>query len=1244
MVRVGLVTDATRRGGVKVRLALLLGAIGALGALLALAHPTPARAARGHGVLPYLDKRRTPAERAADLVARMTTMEKASQMVSSQSPAIPRLGVHAYGWWNESLHGVSRLQLAPDATTSPLVNTMSYPSDLALGSSWDPALMYREATAISDEAREIVPGNALDLDFFAPTINLARDPRWGRNDETFSEDPLLTAAMGAQYVDGMEGMDARGRPLRQGGGYLKAIATLKHYAANDSEINRLTGSSDLDERTLREYDTAPFRQIIQEAHPGAVMSAFNDVNGVPSTANAHLLDTLARQTFGFGGYVTSDCDSIEGLVAYHHWRPRGWGRPVNQTEAHAIANASGTDLNCTVPNGDRLTNRNVLPAAVGEGIRTPSDSYNVGDLDSSLVRLFTARIELGEFDSIASEPWVKAARARVPAGTWTNSDANHAMTETPARLELARQVADRTLVLLKNAVTTRKDGSAGTLLPLQVPRSGPFRVAVIGSLANRSDMYLGGYSSIQGPAGVAHEVTPYEGIRRAIQAINPSATVDFYDGFTGGATAAGLVNISPAAVSAAANYDDVIVYAGTDRSTAAEDFDRTSLALPGAQAQLIADVAAVNPNTIAVMETIGQVDLDTFAGRVPAILWSSYNGERKGDALADVLLGKYDPSGHLPFTWYQSAAQLPPITDYRIRPGVGTAGRTYMYFRGPIEYPFGYGLSYTTFKLSKLRIDHPVAGANDTVHVSLDVTNTGSASGKDLVQLYLTPPRAAARIQPSIKRLEGFQQVPLAPGHTRTVTLTLRVGDLAFFSQAAGRNVLFDGRYGVQISSSALGRDVQLGGWLTVRGKPLPAPSVVSAKPTMPGDARRGIQSRVMFPQDTVVLPQLTVSMNDESLYGHIGPGRNRALPRAARVHYATDDPRVVAVARDGTIHTLAPGVATVTATVAYNGTRKSTQFVMRVVSELEQLKVDGKPLPGFNPDTYDYDVIVPVPPKKPKQPKRRNGKGAPKRPSTPTLPAVPRISVLAPKRPSRVRIAQAGTVPGVGQVTITGRDGIAFTYHVYFARPPTSDEFPSGAPGKQWTWIRSDPANVHPAPGSLVIAAEPGDIVDHTARNILVQPALGDWTIQSRLTVSVPPHAETQQAGIIAYQDDGDFLKLDWEFSAGAARISETTTDSLSGAPVTQTLATVPTAGLLTGTVWLRMVKHGRRFATYYSADGVHFIPLYSVGASLSDVQVGLFTSAGASTLGDMSVAFDYLRVASSGLTLGSNGSLTIR
>src|SRR4051812_19641854 len=189
----------------------------------------------------YQDPSYSFSERAADLVSRMTLAEKASQMVSSQARAIPRLGIPAYGWWNEALHGVSRLQTNPSGNATTLTNTTSYPIDLALGSSWDPDLMYREASAISDEAREVVPDNVRDLDFYSPTINLARDPRWGRNDETFSEAPFLTAAIASQFVNGMEGKDQQGRLLPEGGGYPKAITTLKHFAANNSEVNRRTG-------------------------------------------------------------------------------------------------------------------------------------------------------------------------------------------------------------------------------------------------------------------------------------------------------------------------------------------------------------------------------------------------------------------------------------------------------------------------------------------------------------------------------------------------------------------------------------------------------------------------------------------------------------------------------------------------------------------------------------------------------------------------------------------------------------------------------------------------------------------------------------------------------------------------------------------------------------------------------------------------------------------------------------------
>jgi regulation of enolase protein 1 (concanavalin A-like superfamily) len=814
-------------------------------------------------------------------------------------------------------------------------------------------------------------------------------------------------------------------------------------------------------------------------------------------------------------------------------------------------------------------------------------------------------MQLGEFGNIASEPWVRAARARLASRSWVNSDANHAVTETPARLGLARSVADQAIVLLKNAVTQRKDGTTGKVLPLAVPRSGPFSVAVIGTMANQPNMYLGGYSSLQGVFGQAHEVTPFQGIRTAVLARNPGATVNFIPGFSSGRNAGELTSIDPAAITAAANYDAVIVYVGTDRSTAGEYVDRTALALPGAQAQLISSVAAVNPNTVAVMDTVGEVDVSSFADRVPAMLWSSYNGQLGGAAVADVLLGKYDPSGHLPFTWYQSAQQLPPITDYGIRPSPSSLGRTYMYFRGAVSYPFGYGLSYTAFRSSNLRLSAPSASASGTVQVSLDVTNTGPLWGRHLMQLYVTPPGGGNGQQP-IKRLEGFRQVGLAPGQTRAVTFTLHISELGTFDPRRGRFLVPDGRYGIQLAASAADRDIELGTYLRVTGRLQPVPAVLTAQPTMAGDRLRGVRSRVIFPLGTSVQPNVTVAMNDQSLYGY----GHAPLPRGAVIRLRSDHPHVVAVAKDGSLLAVGDGVGTVNATVTLGGHSTSGRFVVRVVSQLSGLAVNGHSLPSFHPDGYEYDVLVAA--------------GARK----------PRLSASAPTAGTRVRLRQAAALPGAATATVTGRDGIAFTYTVRFARPALGDAFSGARLGAGWSWIRPDPLHRRLVRGSLALAAGPGDLATHSARNLLVEPALGDWTLQSRLQFSSAPHAPTQQAGLIAYQDDDNYLKVDVEFSNGAVRLSEITADRLSGAPVTQLLSARLAPQLELG-LWLRMVKRGPRYTTYYSADGLHFAELYNTGASLSNVKLGLFALAGSDPITDLAVTFTGLRVTNSGTTV---------
>ena len=563
--------------------------------------------------------------------------------------------------------------------------------------------MHTEAGLIGDEARDTAPGHIENLDFYAPTVNLSRDPRWGRNDESWSEDPTLTAALAGQYVDGLQGQTMKGTLPASANGYYKALATLKHYAANNSEVNRRSGSSDMDQRTLREYYTKQFADIIEQAHPASIMSSYNEVNGVPAAASVQLMKKLARETYGFRGYFTSDCDAVYEIQAGHHWQPPNASAPLDQYGRSAYAVSAGEDLDCNAGYHDQYSYGNTIPTAIGQHITTQTDTFNVGDVDTSLVRLFTARIETGEFDAESQVPWVQAARQRLGGTTWVSDPSNNAITETPQRLAQARKSADESLVLLKNAEPT---GAQHALLPLQVPSSGAYKVAVVGYFAHPQNVYTGGYSSIQSGAGAANNVDPYTGIKSAVQAADPDAQVDYYPGVTGGTNAASLTTVDPATISAVGGYDAVIVVAGTDYTTSSEDHDRSDLQLPGAQSDMISQVEAANPNTAVYLETTGPVDTASFAPTTPALVWSSYNGQRQGDALADVLLGKVDPSGHLPFTWYADESQLAPITDYAIRPSADNPGRTYMYFTGRPSYQFGYGGSYTTFRYSPLHLAH----------------------------------------------------------------------------------------------------------------------------------------------------------------------------------------------------------------------------------------------------------------------------------------------------------------------------------------------------------------------------------------------------------------------------------------------------------------------------------------------------------------------------------------------------------
>lgn len=918
--------------------AVVLGVSVALCASTALATES---ASAGEPQAPaYLDARYSAQERAADLVSRMTLREKVSQLVSSRARAIPRLGVHAYGWWNEAIHGVSREQTNDGDAPPDLINTTSYPVSLSMGATWNPRLVRKVAGEIAGEAREVTQENNRDLNFYSPTVNLTRDPRWGRSDETYSEDPTLTARLASQYVNGMEGKDARGRLLPQAKGYLRTSTTLKHFAANNSEHNRTTGSSDMDERTLREYYTRQFRDIVRSSHPGSVMTSYNSVNGEPTSASTYLMDTLARKTFGFTGFFTSDCDSVREIQHGHHWKPEGRQRPLGHVARGAWASAAGEDLNCNQGLHDRYDYANTLGKAVAKKIQTEHGAYSENIVDTALVRLFTVRIRLGEFDDPEGNPWVRRARARVPKGSWTNSDANKAVTQTPERLALARKAADQSIVLLKNdrvgggSETKRKGAGSGNLLPLKVPRHGRFRVAVVGEHAK--SRYLGGYSSRQGKHGRANETTAYEGVKEAIERINPRAEVDYLSGTTGTDH-----RVDKRQVARTARYDAVVVSAGTDEDTAHEEKDRTSLQLPHYQGELIDRVAKANPRTVVSLETVGQVDLSRFASHVPAILWSSFNGQRKGDALADVLLGRRDPGGRLPFTWYGSASQLPPIGDYRIRPTADGDGRTYMYAGrgqgtdGAVSYPFGHGLSYASFRTSSLRLDRHRVAADGTVHASARVTNTGDRSGTHVAQLYATTPSAPASKQRPHKRLAGFSKVTLRPHQTKRITFRVKAADLAFFDPKQHRFVPDEGTYGLQLGDSAADSEVHGQASLRIERSTRPTVRTVSLTPHAVGDDPKANDSRVSFPTGTEIRPRPTVAMSDDSLLGYVagkdGQGAVRPLPEGMRVSYHSNRSGVVRADREGRLRTRGAGVATVTVTVHDHGRAVSTPFVVHV-------------------------------------------------------------------------------------------------------------------------------------------------------------------------------------------------------------------------------------------------------------------------------------------------------------------------
>jgi len=697
---------------------------------------TAARNLRPNDTIPYLNPDLPIDQRAGDLIRRMTLDEKIGQMTNA-APAIPRLHIAAYNWWNESLHGVARAGLAT-----------VYPQAIGLAAAWDEDLHFRMATAISDEARakyndfrrqdkhELYEG----LTFFSPNINIFRDPRWGRGQETYGEDPYLTGRLAVQFIKGLQGDDPK---------YFRTIATVKHFAVHSGpESERHFFDAHPDERDFRETYLPQFEMGIKEGKAFSVMCAYNRLYGQACCGSSRLLTTILRNEWGFKGYVVSDCGAIDDIYERH--------KIVSTPDSAAVlAVRSGCDLEC-------LNTYAHLKEAVAKSLITEAE------IDTAVKRLFTARMKLGMFD---------------PTDSVSFNQIPYSDVDSKQHRDLALESARKSIVLLKNAQHT---------LPLGKHLR---TIAVIGPNAADSALLLGNYNGTP-----SKTITPLEGIREKLNAQTSGVTLLYTKGCE---LVAGLPHPVPAskmrdsAISVARQSDVVILCMGLSPRLEGEELklnipgfkggDRTTLDLPKEQEDLIHAIAATGKPVILVLLNGSAVAVNWENDHLPAIVEAWYPGQAGGTAIADVLFGDYNPAGRLPVTFYTSVKDLPDFGDYAM------AGRTYRYYKGPILYPFGYGLSYTTFHYDSLRITTPPNGT-DSVHLAVEVKNTGHLEGDEVAQIYLTA--IDARVPVPVRSLRAFRRVHLRPGGAMTLHFSIAPEAFTYIDDNMQR-VPLAGRYSI---------------------------------------------------------------------------------------------------------------------------------------------------------------------------------------------------------------------------------------------------------------------------------------------------------------------------------------------------------------------------------------------------------------------------------------------------------------
>jgi beta-glucosidase len=830
----------------------------------------------------YLDPSFPPEQRAADLVHRMTLEEKASQLVN-QARAVPRLNIPSYDWWSEALHGV-----IADGVTE-------FPEPIGLAATFDTQAIHKMAVVIGTEGRiknmQAVKANGgssnvmQGLDFWAPNLNIFRDPRWGRGQETYGEDPFLTARMGVAFVTGMQGDDPK---------YYRVISTPKHFAVH-SGPEPTRHFADVDVTKHDELDTyePAFRAAVIEGKAGSVMCAYNAINGQPACTSEFLLQDQLRAKWGFQGYVVSDCGAVLDVNTGHHYR-------TTQPQASAISVERGMDNEC-VDYGKVKDNHDYKAYidAVQQGYLSESA------MDKALIRLFTARMKLGMFDPPEMVPYTRIDESEL-------SSAEHR--------EMARKIAGESMVLLKN------DGT----LPL---RTTGIKIAVIGPLADRTKVLLGNYNG-----SPTHTVSILEGLRKEFasasiqyvpgsqfmsqdadpvpaaaltaggkpginvsfskldmtdinspEAMKPLATrteptvdasaqpfpsdvasvhplVIRWDGEItaaetgdynlgmksngffrlqlggknvtsswggdGNEAKVGRVHLEagkpsvlhveygppengspiarlvwskvdlkpqPEAIAAAKKADVVVAVLGITSELEGEEMqvsepgfeggDRTSLDLPKAEEDLLEALVATGKPVVLVLTNGSALAVNWAKEHVNAIVDAWYPGEEGGSAVAETLSGRNNPAGRLPVTFYKDVSQLPNFMDYSMK------GRTYRYFEGAPLYPFGYGLSYTTFAYSGLSLPTAALAAGEPMTAQVTVTNTGKRAGDEVAQLYLKFPSVSGA---PLRALRAFQRVHLEPGQSQAVRFDLKPRDLSMVSEA-GEPVIPEGQYSVSV-------------------------------------------------------------------------------------------------------------------------------------------------------------------------------------------------------------------------------------------------------------------------------------------------------------------------------------------------------------------------------------------------------------------------------------------------------------